>query len=225
MNARLLAVTSGIAVGALCAALIGIPQDRALEQQVGLLWLFQLRGPAKPPDQTILVLMSQQAASSISLPRDADSFHRCEDTRFGTPPATHVSLPTMPSRWPRCLHARLLSNYGIRVDCYAWGENVGTATSTPAAPFATNEYTLDFYGTSGASAIIAGAALRVQGMAMASLGYRLKPSRLGSVLANQAAGARCDDPANFWIGVMPDLRAIINSGAIGSVPLLVPPQR
>jgi adenylate cyclase len=108
MNARWLAVVSGVAVGVLCAALLGIPQIHALEQRVGLLWLFQLRGPVKPPDQAILVLMNQDAANSISLPRDAERFHRCDDPRFGAPPATHVALPTMPSRWPRCLHARLL---------------------------------------------------------------------------------------------------------------------
>ncbi len=69
---------------------------------------FSCAAPVEPPDQAILVLMNQQAASSISLPRDAERFHRCEDPRFDAPPATHVSLPAMPSRWPRCLHARLL---------------------------------------------------------------------------------------------------------------------
>lgn len=109
MKARFPAVASALAVGAICAALLGVPQIRALEQRVGLLWLFQLRGPVEPPDLAILVLMNQQAANSISLPREAERFHRCEDPRFGKRPATHVSLPTMPSRWPRCLHARLLS--------------------------------------------------------------------------------------------------------------------
>ncbi len=108
MKARFLAVVSGIAVGAICAALLGIPQIRALEQQVGLRWLFQLRGPVTPPDDVVLVLMNQQAAAGISLPRDALRFHRCEDLRTGPAPPTHASLPEMPSRWPRCVHAVLL---------------------------------------------------------------------------------------------------------------------
>ncbi|MGH8129363.1 MAG: CHASE2 domain-containing protein [Steroidobacteraceae bacterium] len=109
MKARLLAVVSGIAVGAICAALLGIPQIRALEQQVGLRWLFQLRGPVQPPEEVVLVLMNQEAASRIALPRAAESFHRCEDLRVGAPPPTHVSLPALPSRWPRCVHAHLLN--------------------------------------------------------------------------------------------------------------------
>jgi adenylate cyclase len=109
MNARWITVISGIAVGAICAALIGIPAIRALEQQYGLQGLFDLRGPVEPPDHAVLVLMNERSADSISLPRDAERFHRCEDLRVGVRPATHVSLPEMPSRWPRCVHALLLS--------------------------------------------------------------------------------------------------------------------
>ena len=102
-------VASGAAVGAVCTALIGIPQIRDLEQEVGLRWLFNLRGPAKPPDQTAMVLMNQQAASNISLPRDPERFNRCADLTVGPVPRTHVSLPTVPSRWPRCVHAQLVT--------------------------------------------------------------------------------------------------------------------
>ncbi|MGH8197086.1 MAG: hypothetical protein ACRETI_02850, partial [Steroidobacteraceae bacterium] len=45
--------------------------------QVGLRWLFQLRGPVQPPEEVVLVLMNQEAASRIALPRAAESFHRC----------------------------------------------------------------------------------------------------------------------------------------------------
>ncbi|MGH8284870.1 MAG: hypothetical protein ACRETT_03790 [Steroidobacteraceae bacterium] len=63
MNARLSAVAAGIAVGAMCAALLGIPQVRQLEEQVGLRWLFNLRGPVDPPEQAVIVVMNQEAAS------------------------------------------------------------------------------------------------------------------------------------------------------------------
>ena len=103
------AVASGVAVGALCTSLLWIPSVRNLEQDVGLPWLFKLRGPIKPPDDVVMVVMSQRAASNISLPRDPERFHRCLDLVVGPAPPTHVTLPTMPSRWPRCLHARLVN--------------------------------------------------------------------------------------------------------------------
>ena len=108
MKSRWLAVLAGVGVGAISAALLAIPAMRATEQQVGLRWLFQLRGPVDPPADIVLVLINQQAANSLSLPRDGESFYRCEGLQIGARPATHVSVPAMPSRWPRCLHARLL---------------------------------------------------------------------------------------------------------------------
>jgi adenylate cyclase len=118
MKSPWITLGSGIAVGALCAALLAIPEIRGLEQQVGLQWLFSLRGPVEPPGQAVLVLMNERSADSISLPRDPERFHRCEDLRVGAKPASHVSLPEMPSRWPRCVHARLLDRLaesGVRL--------------------------------------------------------------------------------------------------------------
>jgi adenylate cyclase len=108
MKSRLFTVTAGIAVGAVCASLLEIPAVRSLEQEFGLSSLFKLRGPERPPDEVVLVLINQQAASNISLPRNAEDFHRCKDLRVGPPPPTHQSLPAMPSRWPRCVHAQLV---------------------------------------------------------------------------------------------------------------------
>ena len=102
-------VASGVAVGAVCTALLWIPPIRNLEQEIGLQWLFNLRGPVKPPDDVLMVIINQRAASNISLPRDPEKFHRCLDLVVGPVPPTHVSLPSMPSRWPRCLHARLVN--------------------------------------------------------------------------------------------------------------------
>src|SRR4029453_7534282 len=98
-------VAAGIAVGAACASLLWIEPIRSLEQEVGLRWLFALRGPVAPPDDVVMVVMSQRAAANISLPRDPEKFHRCTALVVGPRPPTHVSLPAMPSRWPRCLHA------------------------------------------------------------------------------------------------------------------------
>jgi subtilisin family serine protease len=60
-------------------------------------------------------------------------------------------------------HTRLgFSNHGNRVDCYAWGENIDTADTNDAGTDNT-AYTTSFGGTSGASPIVTGAALLVQG--------------------------------------------------------------
>jgi adenylate cyclase len=100
---------SGIAVGVACAALLRIPGVQDLEQEVGLRWLFNARGPLAPPDEVVIVAMSRRAAANISLPRDPDKFHRCLDLVVGPTPATHIELPQIPSRWPRCLHTQLVN--------------------------------------------------------------------------------------------------------------------
>lgn len=95
-------------VGAACAALALLPAAVSLEEDVGLRWLFQLRGPVTPPEEVVLVLINERAASRIHLPADV-RFHRCENLTVGSRPQTHMSLPTMASRWPRCLHAILVN--------------------------------------------------------------------------------------------------------------------
>jgi adenylate cyclase len=111
-------VAAGVAIGAICAALLLIPPIHDLEEAVGLRWLFNLRGPMKPPGNIMVVSISQRAAANMFLPRDPEKFQRCEDLMVGPAPSTHVSLPSMPSRWPRCLHAELvkkLADAGARL--------------------------------------------------------------------------------------------------------------
>lgn len=60
-------------------------------------------------------------------------------------------------------HTRLaFAPHGKRIDCYAWGENIVAPDSDPMGN--RTLYRTNFGGTSGASAIIAGAALAVQGI-------------------------------------------------------------
>jgi serine protease len=107
-------------------------------------------------------------------------------------------------------HARLgFSCHGSRIDCYAWGENVDTL-STDGAGTATNLYTTTFNGTSSASPIVTGAALAVQGLAQSTLGARFAPWQLRAILADPATGTPSANPAVDRIGVMPNLRAIID---------------
>lgn len=118
-------------------------------------------------------------------------------------------------------HERMsYSNYGSRVDCYAWGENVYCATSNDKSPFETADHVPDFDGTSSASAIIAGAALAVQGMSAAAGRPLPLTSRELRGLFRQFGTAPASQVKR--IGLMPNLRAIIESGQIGVVPPLLP---
>ena len=103
-------------------------------------------------------------------------------------------------------HTRLnFSNYGSRIDCYAWGENVDTCYSDNAG--STTLYTGGFNGTSSASPIITGAVLAVQAIAEPSLGYRFSPGQIRYILSN--SGTPSNNPAVDRIGVMPNLQAIL----------------
>jgi subtilisin family serine protease len=100
------------------------------------------------------------------------------------------------------------SNFGQRVDCYAWGEGV-TTTGNGFLGRELDHFTDNFGGTSAASAIVAGAAVVVQGIAKANLKRLLSPAELRDLLKDRTINTPSDDPANDLIGVMPDLRAIV----------------
>ncbi|HUG18196.1 MAG TPA: S8 family peptidase [Planctomycetaceae bacterium] len=107
-------------------------------------------------------------------------------------------------------HARLsFSCYGSCIDCYGWGENVATLL-TDHTGTVTEQYRLDFNGTSSASAIVAGAALAVQGLAEANLGQRFSPKELRDILSDPAYGTPSHSPADDRIGVMPNLKKFID---------------
>jgi serine protease len=100
------------------------------------------------------------------------------------------------------------SNFGSRIDCYAWGENVDTL-STDSYGQATNLYTTSFSDTSSASAIISGAALIVQSVARQKLGRRLSPGQIRAILSDPSLGTKSNCPQIDRIGLMPNLKNII----------------
>lgn len=107
-------------------------------------------------------------------------------------------------------HQRLyFSNYGSRVDCFAWGENIDTTGDgwTGTNP---QTYTTSFGGTSGASPIVTGAALLLQSWRVAGGKERYTPNALRSLLSNTTLNTASANPGADRIGVMPNLRAIIN---------------
>ena len=112
------------------------------------------------------------------------------------------------------MHARdVNSNFGNRVDCYAWGDSVVTPTSDASG--ATNLYRNNFQNTSAAAPTIAGAALLVQGIADADPSLsRFAPQQLRDILSDPANGTGSPDP----IGVMPNMRAIVEGSVLNLAP-------
>ena len=102
------------------------------------------------------------------------------------------------------------SNYGSRVDCFAWGEGVYTAENSN-----TVLATLSFEGTSSASAIVAGAAILVQALATHYLGGPLLPFQLRQMLYATGTNPAADNP--LPIGRMPNLRNIVDKILINSI--------
>lgn len=98
------------------------------------------------------------------------------------------------------------ANYGKRVDCYAWGELVNTLGWDDNG---TRTYTTRFDGTSSASAIVAGVAVVVQGLARKRLGAPLSAWQLRSVLSDPELGTLSANGVADLMGVMPDLRKIL----------------
>ncbi len=109
-------------------------------------------------------------------------------------------------------HARCPdSNWGERVDCYGWGEDVATATATGFQP--------SFGGTSAASAIIAGVAVLTQAMHLGAhpAALPLTPEQMRALLSDPTNGTPQTDPGRGkLIGSMPDLRRI--GQAVGATP-------
>ena len=111
--------------------------------------------------------------------------------------SAHKDLPH--NRWPT-------SNFGGRIDCYAWGEGVTTSGFGDLSGQDTTAYTNAFGGTSAAAAIVAGAALVLQSVHEHYHGERLLPMPMRKVLSDETYNTPSNDP----IGVMPDLLQLIS---------------
>ncbi len=101
------------------------------------------------------------------------------------------------------------SNFGSRIDVYAWGENI-TTTGTKSSPVKTDSYMDDMGGTSGASAIIAGVCLLIQNLQtlmtpISGIVGPLRPEQMQLMLRKSSNGTGSPDR----IGVMPDFAKII----------------
>jgi hypothetical protein len=110
-------------------------------------------------------------------------------------------------------HARLsFSSFGSRVDCYAWGENIVT-TGDEVQITDQNAIMNNFRGTSGASAIIAGACVLAQDLnsrmiPVSGLSGKLGPLSMRQMLSNPQNGTPSFLESD-QIGSMPDFQKII----------------
>lgn len=107
-------------------------------------------------------------------------------------------------------HSRLgFSNHGSRIDCYAWGQGIDT-TGDGWDGTSITDYTGSFGGTSGASPIVAGAAVLLQSWTRARTRRPFDPATVRAWLRSPI-NTPSADPAVDRIGVMPDLRAIFQA--------------
>ena len=103
------------------------------------------------------------------------------------------------------------SSFGARVNCYGWGQNVvttGYGTLDPGTG-PDDRYSNSFSGTSSATPIVTGAGMVVQAMHENATGARLSPAQMRLILSNPATGTAQGPMVAGNIGVMPDLRAIL----------------
>jgi hypothetical protein len=110
------------------------------------------------------------------------------------------------------------SNYGSRLDCFGWGETVTTCGfGDLAGTAAVNYYTNSFSGTSSAAPIVAGAAALLQMLHQAQAGENLAPRAMRALLSDPTTGTHQGPNVSGFIGVMPNLRAILR-GRLQLVP-------
>lgn len=111
------------------------------------------------------------------------------------------------------------SNFGGRIDCYGWGENVTSCGYGDLSPGAAIDasYTAFFSGTSSASPIVVGAAVLTQSMYRSATGTMLSPGQMRTILSNPANGTPQGMGVAGAIGVMPNLRQI-GQNVLGLVP-------
>lgn len=101
-----------------------------------------------------------------------------------------------------------MSNYGSRIDVHSWGELI--RTSNVAGIYMDEDSYGLFDGTSGASPIVVGAALSIQGMVSVNRGTKLDAFALRALI--KVGGTATSNPSVDKIGVQPNLRALIDGG-------------
>lgn len=121
-----------------------------------------------------------------------------------TPPTDSGAIIVGASKAPlltAALERHPTANFGDRVNCFAWGENVTTLTSG-------DDVTFSYSQTSAASAIIAGAAAVIQSLVVARTGVTLSPAQLRLLMSDPAYG---ENGKALGMGVMPNVHRIASA--------------
>jgi hypothetical protein len=124
-----------------------------------------------------------------------------------------AATPVLNDRYVGAAHGP--SSHGNRIDCFAWGDGIMTASAKPILPGALNGYTDGltstsglFGGASGASAIISGAAILLQSLHLKRHGSFLQSANLRELLKDITFNTPPAPAATGRIGVMPDLQRL-----------------
>ena len=139
---------------------------------------------------------------------DLDAFPAFAHARPGSPTffdSRAIVVGAADMNFATATWSRTFSSFGSRVDCFA----AGSFIRAPSAA-GTNTYQA-FGGTSGASAIIAGAAASLQAMTRAATGTVLAPTDVRRLLGSASLGTLPNNPLGARIGSMPDLRQIVRA--------------
>lgn len=104
-----------------------------------------------------------------------------------------------------------LSSYGNRVDLQGWGRSVVTTGYGDlfGPPDSRQRYTLQFSGTSSASAIVAGAVLSIQGALAQRNRPLLEPRDMRDLLVTTGTPQSAPTSATHHVGPLPDLPAAL----------------
>lgn len=118
-----------------------------------------------------------------------------------------VGASVSSGRTPACW-----TNHGTRVDVHGWGDSVvtlGGGGLYRGTLGEDDEYMSGFSGTSSGSAILAGVATALQGVAIQNLGQALTPGQLRALLT--ATGTPQSGGLDDLIGPLPDMRVAIDT--------------
>jgi hypothetical protein len=107
------------------------------------------------------------------------------------------------------------SNFGSRINCFARYNGITTTGPShfdldPSHGIVPGEYTNTFNGTSGASAIIAGLVISLQGILQNLPRGRMNSWQMRNLLSFHDLGTESFDPGVDRVNVMPDLKKIID---------------
>jgi hypothetical protein len=140
-----------------------------------------------------------EAAGNGSADLDSSAYGGAFNRGVRDSGAIVVGASTATTRVPMCW-----TNFGSRVDVHGWGENVTTLGYGDLFSSGEDQYYTSFFsGTSSASPIVTGAAISLQGAALARGTGPLDPRYIRQVLASTGTPQAADSRR---IGPLPDLR-------------------